>query len=118
MVFCQHFYGAVMAAYFHLKPSGSQWMFNLVSGNNEIILTSERYTAKQSAQAGIASVKANAPTEARYARLTNAAGKPYFVLKGANGEPLGTSEAYSSSSARDQGIETVKKTAPMAPVKE
>lgn len=107
-----------MAAYFHLKPSGTQWMFNLVGGNNEIMLTSERYTAKQSAQAGIASVKANAPTDARYSRLTNAAGKPYFVLEGANGEPLGTSEAYSFVSARDQGIEAVKRTAPMAPIKE
>lgn len=107
-----------MAAHFHLKPSGTQWMFNLVGGNNEIMLTSERYTAKQSTQGGIASVKTNAPTETRYARLTNAAGKPYFVLKGANGEPLGTSEAYSSTSARDQGIEAVKRTAPTAPIKE
>ncbi|WP_382160991.1 YegP family protein [Hydrogenophaga sp. UC242_50] len=106
-----------MAAYFHLKPSGTQWMFNLVAGNHEIILTSERYTAKQSAQGGIASVQANAPVDARYARLNDAAGKPYFVLKAANGEPLGKSETYSSAAARDQGIEAVKAAAPGAPTK-
>lgn len=107
-----------MAAYFHLKPSGTQWMFNLVGGNGEIMLTSERYTSKQGAQGGIASVKVNAPIDARYTRLTNSAGKPYFVLKGANAEPLGTSEAYSSASARDQGMEAVKRDAPTAPIKE
>lgn len=107
-----------MAAYFHLKPSGTQWMFNLVGGNHEIMLTSERYASKQNAQGGIASVKANAPDDARYTRLNNSAGKPYFVLKASNGEPLGTSEAYSSASARDQGIEAVKRTAPTAPTKE
>lgn len=107
-----------MAAHFHLKPSGTQWMFNLVAGNNEVVLNSERYVSKQGAQGGIASVKANAPVDARYDRRTNAAGKPYFVLKGSNGEPIGTSEAYSSAGARDQGIETVKKIAPSAPIKE
>jgi len=107
-----------MAAYFHLKPSGTQWMFNLVGGNHEVMLTSERYASRQGAQGGIASVKVNAPDDARYARLTNSAGKPYFLLKAANGEPLGSSEAYSSVSARDQGIEAVKKAAPGASTKE
>lgn len=107
-----------MAAYFHLKPSGTQWMFNLVAGNHETLLTSERYTSRQGAQGGIASVQANAPLDARYLRQNNAAGKPYFVLKAANGEAIGTSEAYSSAAARDQGIEAVKAAAPGAPTRE
>lgn len=107
-----------MAAHFHLKPSGAQWMFNLVGGNGEIVLTSERYASKQGAQGGVESVKTNAPTDARYVRLTNSAGKPYFALKASNGETIGTSEAYSSVSARDQGIETVKRIAPLALTRE
>lgn len=107
-----------MSAYFHLKPSGSQWMFNLKAGNGEIVLTSERYVSKQGAQDGIASVKTNAPLDARYVRKNNSAGSPYFVLTAANGFTIGTSEAYSSGSARDQGIEVVKKIAPTAPTKE
>jgi uncharacterized protein YegP (UPF0339 family) len=34
---------------FVLKASGEQYLFNLKAGNNEAILTSERYTAKASA---------------------------------------------------------------------
>ena len=77
------------------------------------VLTSERYKTKQSAEGGIASVKTNAPLEARYRRHDGRAG-PYFTLVAANGEPIGTSEAYSSTSARDKGIDWVKANAPTA----
>ena len=64
-----------MSGIFHLKRSGTQYMFNLKStGNGEVVLTSERYTTKQNAEAGIASVKANAPYDARYQKLWAAAG--------------------------------------------
>lgn len=107
-----------MSAYYHLKSSGSQYMFNLKGGNGETVLTSERYVSRQGALNGIESVKTNAPYDARYNRLTNSAGSPYFVLKAANGEPIGTSEAYSSTAARDQGIEWVKSNAPGASTRE
>jgi len=38
----------------------------------------------------------------------------YFVLKAANGEPIGKSEDYSSEAACKNGIESVKKNAPVA----
>ena len=104
-----------MPTHFDLKRSGAQFMFNLKAGNGEIVLTSERYTTKQSAQGGIASVKLNAPSDARYRRLTAANGLPYFTLTAANGETIGTSETYSSSTARDSGISWVKLNAPGAP---
>ncbi|BEP64428.1 YegP family protein (plasmid) [Variovorax sp. V213] len=107
-----------MSAYFHLKPSGTQYMFNLKGGNGEVVLTSERYTTKQSAEGGIASVKVNSPHDARYDRRTNSGGSPYFVLKAGNGEIIGTSEAYSSTTARDSGIAWVKAHAPTAPTRE
>ncbi len=103
-----------MAIHFDLKRSVEQYMFNLKAGNGEIVLTSERYTTKQGAQNGIASVKTNAPHEARYRRHDGRAG-PYFTLVAANGEVIGTSEAYSSASARDQAIGWVKANAPTAP---
>ena len=34
-------------------------------------------------------------------------GSPYFNLKAANGQVIGSSEMYSSESARDAGIESV-----------
>lgn len=107
-----------MPAYFHLKTSGTQYMFNLKGGNGETVLTSERYTTKQGAQAGILSVKANAPADARYDKRVATNGLPYFVLKAANGEIIGTSETYSSTTARDNGIAWVKVNAPGAPTSE
>jgi len=62
----------------------------------------------------IESVKTNAPNDARYERKESTNGQPYFVLKAANGEPLGRSETYSSKSAMENGIESVKKNAPGA----
>ena len=38
----------------------------------------------------------------------------YFVLKAANGEPIGKSEDYSSEAACKNGIESVKRNAPDA----
>ena len=45
-------------------------------------------------------------------------GKFRFRLKAANGETIATSEAYSSKDACVKGIESVKKNAPMAKIKE
>jgi uncharacterized protein YegP (UPF0339 family) len=105
-------------AYYHLVRSGTQYMFNLKGNNHERVLTSERYTTKASALSGIESVKANAPQDARYKKKTNSKGEPYFTLVAANGETLGTSESYSSESARDSGISWVKANAPSASTKD
>ena len=105
-------------AYYDLKRTGTQYMFNLRGDNHETVLTSERYATKQGAQGGIASVKANSPLESQYRRLTSSSNAPYFTLKAGNGETLGTSEFYSTTAARDSGIEWVKKNGPGAPIKD
>jgi len=84
------------------------------AGNGEIILTGEGYTRKASAENGIDSVRKNAPLDERYERKETASGKPMFNLKASNGQVVGTSEAYSSSSARDNGIRSVMANAPSA----
>ena len=96
------------------KASNGEYYCRLQAGNGETILNSERYSTKASAEGGIASVKENAPLDGRYERKTTANGQHMFNLKAANHQIVGTSEAYSSSSARDQGIEAVKATAPGA----
>jgi uncharacterized protein len=107
-----------MAGQYALKRSGTQFMFNLKGGNGETILTSERYTSKQGAEGGIASCRTNSPTDARYDRRTSSGGQPYFVLKAANGEPIGTSEMYSNAAARDKGIDSCKTNGPTAPTRD
>jgi uncharacterized protein len=106
-----------MAAKFEIKKStDGQFFFHLKAANGEIILSSEQYKAKASAQGGIASVKTNAPVDERFERKTAVSGQPYFVLKAANGEPLGRSEMYSSKEAMEKGIASVKSNAPSATV--
>ncbi|QHN03266.1 DUF1508 domain-containing protein [Granulicella sp. WH15] len=94
------------------KSSDGQFHFSLKAGNGEIILSSELYKAKASALNGIESVKKNAPIDARYEKKVDKSGHPRFNLKAANGEIIGSSESYSSETARDNGIESVKKNAP------
>lgn len=107
-----------MAGYYVLKRSGQEFMWNLKAGNHETILTSERYTTKAGAEGGIASVKVNSPIDARYERKTSKAGEPYFVLTAANGQTIGKSEMYSSKSAMEDGITSVKTNGPTAPTKD
>ena len=107
-----------MSSYFEIKAAaGSQFMFNLKAGNHEVILTSESYASKQGAEGGVASVKTNSPNDDRYERKTAKDNSPYFVLSAANGEPIGTSEMYSSISAMESGIGSVKANAAGAETK-
>jgi uncharacterized protein len=91
-----------------------QYYFNLKADNGQIILSSEGYTTPTARQNGIDSVKSNAPIDARYERLNSSDEKYYFNLKASNGQVIGKSEMYETSSGRDGGIESVKKNAPGA----
>jgi len=92
----------------------SQFYFHLTAANGEIILSSEGYIAKENAIAGINSVKVNASNDARYKRLIAKNGQHYFTLHAANEQIIGTSEMYVAAQGRDNGIESVKKNAPIA----
>ena len=55
-----------MAGKFELyEDKAGEFRFRLKAGNGEIILASEGYKQKASAENGIASVKKNAPEDAR-----------------------------------------------------
>ncbi len=106
-----------MAGRFEIKESaGGKFIFNLKAGNGQIILSSESYETKQGAEKGIESVRKSAPDDNRYERKTAKNDEALLVLKAGNGEPLGRSESYSSTSAMENGIESVKKNAPDAEV--
>jgi uncharacterized protein len=98
-----------MAGKFELKKNDSgKFMFNLKAGNGKVILTSQLYRTKAAAQTGIESVKQHATDDANFERKTSAAGEPYFVLKAANKQVIGTSEMYNSTSAMEKGIASVQ----------
>lgn len=104
-----------MAGKFELKKAkDGQFYFNLLAGNGEIILTSEMYKAKASAENGIESVRKNAVREGAFEVKTATNGKPYFVLKATNGQVVGQSQMYSSEASAKAGSESVSKNAPEA----
>lgn len=108
-----------MAGKFELyNDKAGEFRFRLKAGNGEIILASEGYKQRASAENGIASVQKNAPDDGRYERKETKSGKHMFNLKASNGQVIGTSESYESTSGRDNGIESVKKNAPGAETKD
>ncbi|KQC94485.1 YegP family protein [Acinetobacter soli] len=108
-----------MAGWYELSQANDgQYRFVLKAGNCEIILTSELYRAKASAENGIASVQKNSPDDARYDRLTAKNGKSYFNLKAANHQIIGSSQFYASEASRDKGIESVKNNGTSTTVKD
>ncbi len=102
-----------MAGKFVLKRSGKDqdgFMFTLLAGNGQVVLTSERYEAKASALNGIESVKTNAANAQRF-ELRQGSKEPYFVLKAGNGQVIGMGEHYSSDSAAQEGMAAVARAA-------
>lgn len=85
-----------------------RFSFVLKAGNGEVILRSEQYDTKASAENGIKSVQTNCGDDARYDRKDAADGRCYFNLKAANHQVIGTSQMYQAATGRDAGIESVK----------
>lgn len=98
------------------KRANGEFQFNLKAGNGQGILASEGYSSKSGCEKGIESVKKNSQDDSKFDKLTAKNGKPYFNLKATNGQIIGTSEMYESTSARDNGIESVKTNAPTATI--
>lgn len=99
-----------MAGKYDLKKSPSgKFMFNLKSGNGQVVLTSQLYDTCAAAQKGIASVRTNSPEDKRYERKVATSGEQFFVLKSGNSQVIGKSQMYKSVAAMENGIASVKK---------
>lgn len=108
-----------MAGWYELgKSKDGQFRFVLKAGNGEIILNSELYQTRASAENGIASVQKNSPDEGRYELKEAANGKFRFNLKAANHQIIGTSQLYVSEATRATGIASVKGNGPATTIKD
>ncbi|MGJ8634372.1 MAG: YegP family protein [Luteolibacter sp.] len=104
---------------YELKQSTSgKFMFNLKAGNQQVILTSQLYSSKASALAGIASVQKHGTDDKYFELKESTSNQPYFNLKASNAQVIGKSQMYSSDAAAKGGIESVKKNAPSTEIKE
>ena len=104
--------------------------FNLKAGNGEVIATSEVYTTEAACRKGIESVRNNCaspiedqtvePIEVqkhpKYEVYQDKAGEYRFRLKARNGEIIAVSEGYKAKPSCLNGIDSVKRNAPEAPI--
>jgi len=102
---------------FKSEKSGKHY-FRLKAKNGEIILQSEAYEAKGSAENGVASVITHAADEKNFEKRTAKDGQSYFVLKASNGEIIGKSEMYKSKQGMDNGIRSVRENSKGADTKD
>lgn len=100
------------------KDKSGKFRFNLKAGNGQVILSSQGYASKSGCDNGIESVRKNSQNDGMFDRCEAKDGSPYFCLKSSNGQVIGNSEMYSSNSAMENGIASVKKNAPDASVED
>jgi len=104
---------------FEIKTDkAGKFRFNLKAGNGQVILSSQGYSTKAACENGIESVRTNSQDDGNFERNTAKDGSPFFNLKASNGQVIGNSEMYSSESAMENGVASVKKNAPDAAVEE
>jgi len=89
------------------KSTDGQYYFTLSRGNGETILSSELYKHKESAIAGIESVRKNSLRADAFEIKKASNGMFYFTLKAMNGQIIGQSQMYSSESHCMIGIQAV-----------
>ncbi len=107
-------------AKFEVYQSGkkNEFRFRLKADNGQAILSSEGYSSRAACLNGIASVKKNAGDSARITK-TQTPGKMFrFSVIASNKEIIGISQNYKSESGRNNGIESVKRNAAKAEIKD
>lgn len=92
--------------------------FVFVDDKSKTLLKSENYKAKESARNGIASVQKNCQSGTRYELKESKNGKFFFNLKAANGQIVGTSTMFASTSERAEAITLIKNQAVEVQVEE
>ena len=108
-----------MPGKFELKKGKSgKFSFNLKAVNGQVILTSQTYKTNAAATNGIKSVCTNCKKKTSFEQKVSKKGEPYFVMLASNKQVIGKSQMYASKTSMQNGIESVKKNASKAEVKD
>jgi uncharacterized protein YegP (UPF0339 family) len=86
------------------ESAAGAFRFNVYAANGQIVLTSESYTTEAAALNGAFSVVEVGTSKSKYEIRTSTGGSYYFVVKGANGEIVGTSQMYTTRASADRAI--------------
>jgi hypothetical protein len=85
----------------------AKYYFHLRAQNGEIVLQSQAYSRKSSAQGGIASVRTNGTDSRRFVVREAADGQYYFVLTSSNGQTIGVSELFVSRTSAERAVQSI-----------
>jgi uncharacterized protein YegP (UPF0339 family) len=88
--------------------------FVLKAGNGEIIMQSQGYKSASGCENGVDSVRTNSQDESKFEVREAKDGRTYFVLKANNGQEIGRSQMYKTTSGCANGQASVAKNAPDA----
>ena len=117
---------------FVVKETATGVKFDLKASNGEVIATSEVYASETACMNGVESVRTNcaaavedqtvenfeAVKHPKYEVYTDKAGEFRFRLKASNGQIIATGEGYKTMKSCKNGIASIGKNAPDAPVVE
>ena len=118
---------------FAVRKTKTGIKFDLKAANGEVIATSEVYKSKTSCINGLESVRRNAPIAGvedqtvedfqklkhpKFEIYKDKAGEFRFRLKATNGQIIAVSEGYKAMASCKNGIESIRKNAPDAPIVE
>ena len=92
--------------------------FVLKAGNGEVILQSQGYKSASGCENGIDSVRTNSQDESKFECREAKDGRTYFVVKANNGQEIGRSQLYKTTSGCNNGMASVAKNAADAAVKD
>lgn len=107
-------------AKFEVYKSGkkNEFRFRLKADNGQTILSSEGYTSRAACLNGIDSVKKNSKDPKRITKSLTPGKMFRFAVVAGNNEIIGISQNYKSETGRDNGIESVKRNAVKAEIKD
>lgn len=121
-----------MSARFEIKPAkNGEFVFNLYATNGQVIAAGgETYSSVDAAKTGVESVRKNCAAHVedqtaagceglahpKYELYKDKAGEFRFRLKASNGEIIAVSEGYKSKASAKNGIASIGRNAPEAPV--
>ncbi len=118
---------------FVMRKSASGYRFDLKATNGQVIAVSEVYETEAACRNGIASVAKNAPAanledqtvegwervkHPKFEMYIDKAGEYRFRLKATNGQIIATGESYTTKTACENGIDSVRRNAADAPTVE
>ncbi len=85
----------------------AKYYFHLRAHNGEIVLQSQAYASKSSANGGVMSAQSNGVDSARYQVRAAADGRFFFVLRATNGRTIGWGETYATQSSAQAAVKAV-----------